>query len=69
MLNLSLGAHCFGGELKPEKLKGFDKFAVRMMRSRLKSQDFEERDDDHLPIPEILPEAIDRLCDNIRKLS
>ena len=68
-LTLSLGAHCFGGELKPAKLKGFDKLIVRLMRSNLKSQDFEESDDDHLPIPEILPESIDRLCDNIRKLS
>jgi menaquinone-dependent protoporphyrinogen oxidase len=68
-LTLSLGAHCFGGELKPQNLKGFDKLAVRLMRSSLKSQDFEESDDDHLPIPEILPEAIERLCDNIRKLS
>ena len=31
-IHFSLGVECFGGELKPDKLKGFDKFIVRTMR-------------------------------------
>ena len=67
-INFSLGIHCFGGELKPEKLKGFDKLAVKMMRSHINSQDFEESDDDHIPLPELLPESIQRLADIIKAL-
>ena len=68
-LTLSLGAHCFGGELKPEKQRGFDKFIVKMVRGKINSQDFEESDADHMPLPELLPEAVDRLCADIRKMS
>ena len=64
----SLGHHCFGGELKPEKLRGFDKLAVRLMRSAIKSQDFEESDADHHDLPELLPENINLLVEKIEKL-
>ena len=64
-LEFSLGVHCFGGEIKPEKLKGFDKLIVRMIRSHIRSQDFEESDDYHAPLPEILPESIERLAEAI----
>lgn len=67
-IEFSLGVHCFGGELKPQKLKGMDKIIVKMMRSYINSQDFEESDDDHLPLPELLPESVQRLADDIRKL-
>ncbi len=64
----SLGHHCFGGELKPEKLKGMDKLIVRMMRSAIKSQDFEESDADHHDLPELIPENINLLVEKIEKL-
>ena len=67
-LNFSLGVHCFGGELKPEKLKGFDKLVVKMVRSHINSQDFEESDADHAPLPELLPESVERLADMIIEL-
>jgi menaquinone-dependent protoporphyrinogen oxidase len=63
----SLGIHCFGGELKPQKLKGMDKIVVKMIRSHINSQDFEESDDYHMPLPELLPESVQRLADDIRK--
>ena len=64
----SLGFHCFGGELKPEKRKGFDKLAVRIARNSILSQDFEESDRDHHALPEIFPENIRILADKIRSL-
>lgn len=67
-IEFSLGIHCFGGELKPEKLKGMDKFFVKMIRSHINSQDFEESDDNHIPLPELLPESVARLADEIRKI-
>ena len=67
-LQCALGIHCFGGELKPDKLKGFDKIAVRMIRSSINSQDFEESDADHHQLPELLLEDILLLADQIEKL-
>ena len=67
-LTCSLGIHSFGGELKPEKRSGLDKLIVRMMRSSILSQDFEESDDDHHPLPELLPENINLLAEKIEKL-
>ncbi len=64
----SLGIHFFGGELKPEKLKGLDKLIVRSMRSSIKYEDFEAPDPTRSPLPEILPENINRLADTIRAL-
>lgn len=68
-LECSLGYHLFGGELKPDKLKGFDKFMVKMARSSIKSQDFEESDRDHHDLPEIIPENIILLAKEIKKLA
>ena len=64
----SLGIHCFGGELKPEKLRGFDKFVVKMVRSDILNEDFEHPDPTKSPLPEIVPENIWRLADAIRGL-
>ena len=64
----SLGVHCFGGELKPDKLKGFDKLVVKMLRAELATEDFEAPDHTRSPLPEILPETIYRLADSIRDL-
>ena len=64
----SLGIHCFGGELKPKKLKGMDKLIVKMLRSEIKGADFEVSDEGQAPLPEIVPENIYRLADKIRGL-
>ncbi|MBE6576539.1 MAG: hypothetical protein E7653_00190 [Ruminococcaceae bacterium] len=64
----TLGIHFFGGELKPEKLKGLDKLIVKSMRSTIKYEDFEAPDPNRSPLPEILPENINRLADSIRNL-
>ena len=64
----SLGIHCFGGELKPKKLKGFDKLVVKMMRSSIVGEDFENSNPTGSPLPEIVPENISRLADSIRAL-
>ena len=67
-LKLSLGAHYFGGELKPEKLHGIDKLIVKMVRSSIHDKNFENSALDQIPLPELLPENIERLCDAIRDL-
>ena len=64
----SLGIHCFGGELKPQNLKGIDKLMVKMMRSEIIGTDFEAPEHDRPPLPEIVPENIARLADKIRSL-
>ncbi len=61
----SLGIHFFGGELKPEKLKGFNKLVVKMVRSSIVGADFECPDPTRSTLPEILPETIYRLSDKI----
>ena len=64
----SLGIHFFGGELKPEKLRGLDKLIVKIVRADMKDDDFEHPDPTRSPLPEILPENINRLADRIRAL-
>ena len=64
----SLGIHCFGGELKPKKLKGMDKLVVKMLRSSITSADFESPDPSASPLPELIPENVYRLSDSIRAL-
>ena len=67
-INANLGIHCFGGELKPDKLKGIDKLIIRAMRSSVNYDDFEAPDPNKSPLPEIVPENIYRLADRIREL-
>ena len=64
----SLGAHLFGGELKPEKVRGFDKLVVASMRNSIQTQDFEEDDRDHHDLPEIIPENISLLATEINAI-
>ena len=67
-LKCSLGIHCFGGELKPEKLKGLDKLIMKMIRSSVKYEDFEVSYSSKDSLPEMLPETVTRLADRIRDL-
>lgn len=67
-MQFSLGRHCFGGELKPEKLRGFDKLAVKLMRGHIRSRDFEEGDKNDHPLPELIPEHVTLLAEKIFSL-
>ena len=61
----TLGFHLFGGEMKPERYKGIDKFIMRCMRDAIKTQDFEEDERRLHDLPEIYPENIAVLAKNI----
>ncbi|MBO5416436.1 MAG: hypothetical protein J6A83_07395 [Clostridia bacterium] len=62
--NPSLGYHCFGGELKPEKVKGIEKLMVRAIRKSITEHDFEDATYTG-SLPEIIPEHIYLLSDKI----
>lgn len=66
-LTVSLGVHHFGGELKPDKLKGFDRIVVRAMRKSITEGDFEDDDILDLSLPEIIPENIKLLAEGLKK--
>ena len=68
-LTLSLGIHHFGGELKPEKLHGFDKIAVWLMRNSIKSRELGEKCTEVYSLPEIIPENIALLAEKIRDVA
>lgn len=68
-MQFSLGIHCFGGELKPEKLKGFDKLIVKMVRSHICTKNFEDGGAYEHMLPEIIPEHITLLGDKIRSVA
>lgn len=63
-LSLCYGAHCFGGELKPKKLRGLDRLIVGVMRRSIVEHDFEDGNYKGL-LPEIIPEHISMLADKI----
>ena len=65
----SLGIHYFGGELKPEKLHGMDKLFVKIARHSIQTQDFEQSEDNLHDLPELLPENVALLADQIKQLA
>ena len=65
----TLGHHLFGGELKPEKLHGMDKFFVKIARHSIQTQDFEQSEDNLHDLPELLPENVALLADKIKQLA
>ncbi len=65
----SLGTHLFGGELKPEKLRGMDKLFVKMARTSIQTQDFEQSNADLHDLPELLPENVGLLAEKIHCLA
>ena len=67
-LEFSLGIHCFGGEIKPEKQKGVDKLILKMMKNHIRYLDLEENGKHDYMLPEIIPEHISMLADRIRAL-
>ena len=64
----SFGVHHFGGELKPERLKGFDKMVVKALRSSITQADFEDNRTHDLSLPEIIPENIKLLAEELKKV-
>ncbi len=60
----SFGYHCFGGELKPEKIRGVDKLIVKAIRNSIVEHDFEDTNYTG-SLPEIIPEHIYMLADRI----
>ena len=67
-LSPTLGFHYFGGEMKPEKLHGLDKLIMKIVRSSIRTKNFENSQNDQIYLPEILPDSIVRLSDAIREL-
>ena len=64
----SLDIHYFGGEIKPDKVKGIDKLILKAIISNEKYNSFDDPDPNASPLPEIIPENIFRLADRIRGL-
>ena len=58
--------HCFGGELKPKRVRGIDRLIVSMARRSILEHDFEDSSYEG-SLPEILPESISILADTILK--
>lgn len=55
----------FGGELKPDKLKGMDKMVVKMVRAQILQEEADIPADDNdfsRALPEIVPENIERFA-------
>ena len=68
-INFSLGIECFGGELKPDKLKGTDKWVVKIMRQHILTQDPDLSNSTDLVLPEFMPENISTLAERIKRLN
>ena len=64
-LDCSLGIHCFGGHLKPDKVKGFDKLVVKLMRESILTQDPDQSERDLYELPELMPDTIYALAERI----
>lgn len=64
----SLGVECFGGELKPDKLKGVDKLIVKAMRQSILTQDPDLSKSSGLELPEFMPENIVALAERIKRM-
>ena len=64
----SLEVRHFGGELKPQKAKGFDRIFIRHLRSSVKYHDFEDRDVSDISLPELMPENVLLLTEEIKRL-
>ncbi len=61
----SLGVHYFGGELKPDKIRGIDKAIVKMARESIITQDIDVSERDRAELPEIMPDTIYALAERI----
>lgn len=67
-IKFSLGIECFGGELKPDKLRGMDKIVTYIMRQSILTQDPDKSARDMIELPEIFPDTIYALSERIHRL-
>ena len=67
-IKFSLGVECFGGELKPDKVRGFDKLFTNIMRQKILTQDSDLANSSGLELPEFMPENILALAERIKRL-
>lgn len=67
-IKFSLGIECFGGELKPDKVRGFDKLFTKIMRQKILMQDPDLAHSSELDLPEFMPENISALAERIKRL-
>ena len=67
-VKFSLGVECFGGELKPDKLRGTDKILTYMMRQSILTQVPDKSGRDMIELPEIFPDTIYALAERIHRL-
>ena len=65
----TLGVHHFGGDLKPQKAKGFDKIFIKHLRNSIKYYDFEDRDVSGISLPELMPENAHLLAEEIKRIA
>lgn len=68
-LEASLGIHYFGGEFKPDALKGVDKIVAIIVREMIKSKELGSAETQNLSLPELLPENISLLAHKIKDLN
>ena len=68
-LECSLGVHCFGGHLKPDRVKGIDKIFVKIMRESILTQDPDKSEDARYDLPELMPDTIYALAERICRLN
>ena len=68
-VKFSLGVHYFGGQLKPDRIKGkLDKFIVKAMRESILTQDPDKSDYYRNELPELMPDTIRALANQILNL-
>jgi menaquinone-dependent protoporphyrinogen oxidase len=67
-IKFSLGVHCFGGELKTDRVRGMDKIITFFMRQSILTQDPDKSNRDMIELPEIFPDTINALSERIHRL-
>ena len=67
-IKFSLGIHCFGGELKTDRVRGMDKILTFFMRQSILMQDPDKSNRDMIELPEIFPDTINALAERIHRL-
>ncbi len=66
ILNASLANMSFGGEMRPEKVKGFEKFVVKLVLHNIRANNRNEDRDRDIPFPALVPENIRLFADALR---
>ncbi len=65
-LERACAAMNFGGEMRPENVRGFDRFVVKAVLRHIDSNNRNEDRERDIPIPALLPENIRRFADILR---